>query len=149
MDESRFPPDLYTIRLAGPWSLEQDGLNPQRIQLPCNPPALHDIGVNPAAPLAITRRFHKPSGLESIDRVLLILASNAHPARATLNGLSIESARRMGDAIALELTAALQDSNLLNLEFNPQPRFPDLGKPVLLGIMPDADQSWWRSLDTL
>lgn len=142
MFDDDLPPDLYTIRLQGPWqSAASVGEPPRRIRLPFDD---HTGLDGPAA--VLTRTFQRPTNLDRDERVLLILPAGLEPQRVALTGRVLDAPRRLAGRLVWDLTDRLERANQLELAFDRGDWVDALREPVLLGIMPDADGSWWESL---
>lgn len=144
------PPDLYLIRLQGPWQLEdaraEASASPTPLRLPLAEAARAAL---PTGSIRLTRTFQRPTHLDPEELVLLVLPVGCVPVEVELNGERLPPGRRLEQRLVWNLTRGLRPSNRLVL------RFPEadqggrsgLGEPILLGIMPDADGSWWASLN--
>jgi hypothetical protein len=159
IDES-LPPDLYPIRLQGPWQFAwiphpEGSQNPGgsssllsgTIRLPASSEELIRCR---SGTLRLARNFQQPTNLDPEERVLLLLPPGCRPSRARLNEQPMTLSHQIGTRVASDLTALLRPSNELVLEFDvttdDPPPVTDLSRPILLGIMPDYDGSWWESL---
>lgn len=144
------PPDLYPIRLQGPWQLEEAppgaATGETLLRLPLDAAAAAAL---PAGPIRLARNFQRPTNLDPEELVLLVLPGGCQPAEVELNGGVLPPARRWEGRLVWNLTPELRPSNRLVLRFPAAARGGrgGLGEPILLGIMPDADGSWWESLE--
>jgi hypothetical protein len=150
--DEEFPPDLYVMRLQGPWRLAfvdslQDCGTPDEIRLPC---ALPSSSTGKCALICLSRRFHKPTNLDREEQVILLLPPGYRAQRITCNDADRPDVRRLGDRAAVRINDILQDSNELQLWINADDAASreSFESPVLLGIMPDWDGSWWNALPT-
>lgn len=150
IDDDELPPDLYLIRLRGPWRATPGGeaVPPQdgwTVRMPLTAP---EQGRLQGRPFQLERRFQSPTGLDPEERVLLVLPPGCHPQRVRVNDDSLEPPRSLHARLTWDLTPHLEPSNLLQLEFLAQNRasLSALEHPVLIAIMPDADGSWWSEL---
>jgi hypothetical protein len=144
--DEQFPPDLYPIRLQGPWelvSLADPDSKPVRIRLPFTEEP------HPDGRVRLTRRFQKPTNLDPEERVLLLLPGGVMASCCALNDREVAVERRIGSCEAVDLTPLLQDSNRLaiDVDLDLDDTLTALRSPILLGIMPDADGSWWQGLE--
>ncbi len=144
------PPDLYPIRLQGPWQLEDAAVvapsSPTSLQLPLDDTALAAL---PTGPIRLTRNFQRPTNLDPEERVLLVLPDGCVPLAVELNGRVLPPGRRLEGRLVWNLTPELRPSNRLVLQFPAAKSGGRTGlrEPILLGIMPDADGSWWAGLE--
>jgi hypothetical protein len=144
------PPDLYPIRLQGPWQLEDapPGVpsSEATLRLPLDAAA---VAALPPGFLGLTRNFQRPTNLDPEELVLLVLPADCRPIEVELNGRILPSGRRLERRLVWDLTRELRPSNRLVLRFPAAERGgrAGLGEPILLGIMPDADGSWWAGLE--
>lgn len=145
------PPDLYAIRLQGPWRYEW--------YAPDDPDAVSKSGTmrlpDPAArfemrtctSLRLKRRFHRPTNLDADERVMVLLPGGCRPSSVEVNGQEVEFPKIVGDRPAADVTGQLRESNELVLSFAaPSKEILPCSSPVLLGIMPDVDGWWWNDL---
>jgi hypothetical protein len=147
------PPDLYAIRLQGPWKfawLDRDDLpQSQRAGTIRLPATAGEVAASQTGTLQLTRRFQTPTNLDPEEQVLLLLPRGCRPRVAELNGGLLEFSRQIEGFVAARLTDQLLPSNQLTLRTKIGPGVGeglDLSEPILLGIMPDADGSWWEEL---
>ena len=141
LDDS-FPPDMYPIRLQGPWRLIDAAYpTPRTVRLPLDSSDLHV-----SCQVQLQRNFQRPTNLDREERVLLILPPAVEPTAVRLGEVDIDELRLLGESLVYDLTDHLRPSNLLQLDFNGPGWLTAFQKPVLLGIMPDADGSWWAGL---
>jgi hypothetical protein len=138
------PPDLYPIRLQGPWKWEDHrGGGLATVHLPLT--SSQAAGLPDEARLL--RTFHKPTRLDAAERVLLVLPPGATPVAVQLNQAAVGNARRLGACLAWDLTSHLSaPSQRLSLQFAGADWKRALAEPVLIGIMPDAGGNWWARL---
>lgn len=146
--DDEFSPDLYLIRLQGPWSLlRSPGAPLVRLHLPLDDDTAASIAAEATgSPVKLLRNFQRPTNLDPEERVLLLLPAGAKPTEVRLGRSAVGAPRELGPCWTWDLTPALQPGNQLQLVFEDDAWMNALAEPVLLGIMPDADGSWWRRL---
>jgi hypothetical protein len=138
--DADLPPDLYAIRLQGPWQwLNATGGATITVTLPLAEPL-------PGESIRLSRNFQRPTNLDREERVLLVMPIGARPQSVYLGTTSVPGPRWIGERAAWDLTQLLKPSNRLVLEFAGGPWRQALRDPVLIGVMPDFDGSWWESL---
>ncbi|MEZ6055676.1 MAG: hypothetical protein R3C01_03135 [Planctomycetaceae bacterium] len=202
------PPDLYPIRLQGPWDF-----HPGATTVPTNisattlvrvklPATWETLGLPLDGQVLLSRRFQRPTRMESIDQFLIMVPDGGEVKEAKLNGCTIELSRLLqvpatnsnGDHAIIyrvaNVTPHLAATNRLEITFIVSPplhatgipverspddstdmdvsredrmnadtvrvdtsesrtfSLPQLQHAVIVGIMPDADGSWWSSLPT-
>ncbi len=147
-----FPPDLYVISLRGPWILTSgdperiDSLQ-QRVKLPEDWPIIFSGNLGT---VLLNRRFQRPTNLDPEEKTLLMLPPGCRPSETFLNGTPLAFDRQLADWSVAETTSRLARTNCLTLQFSSPDSLPaDSTHAVLIGIMPDADGSWWASLKTV
>ena len=86
---------MHTIRLRGPWEIEQ----PE----------------DPLGTARCVRHFNKPTGLESGERVWLVIEALASTATISLNGAIVGQASRMSPA-RFDITPQLIARNRIEIE---------------------------------
>lgn len=109
---------LHEVRLKGPWeyavrtkATASEPPHFERVHLPSS----RQLGLSSDALLVVRRRFHAPTGLEEMDRVVIRLPKLwAAGIRAELNGRGVEKWR--GDAQLVDVTSELQPFNVLDVE---------------------------------
>ena len=74
---------IHTIRLAGPWELQQKGSEPIRVQLPFELPSTDDT-------CQLIRKFHRPSGLTDECQVRIAVTTSYTPLTVVINEEPIE-----------------------------------------------------------
>lgn len=92
----------HVIRLRGPWESDRG-----RVKLPCD--WLTAFGLD-SRKVTLARRFNRPSGLDSGERVLLRVVSPHQLAAIWLNDVALSSTD------AVDITDQLADKNLLSVE---------------------------------
>ena len=118
----------HLIRLRGPWTYHlldnalQNSCNelmeatsePARISMP----ALWSdaVGTGYQGKVRFVRPFGQPTGLESGDRVLLVVSGASQPVTISLNGRELSSHSRNAREIAADVTETLESRNLLVLD---------------------------------
>ncbi|MCA9056557.1 MAG: hypothetical protein KDA75_22165 [Planctomycetaceae bacterium] len=139
---------MYCIRLQGPWvMIGPDTAEPRRIRLPLEGAEAQLAGdTPPPAPVRLQRNFQRPTNLDPEERVLLVLPPGAVAAELSVGEQAASDPRWLGDCQTWDLTNLLTRSNVLNLTLVGTEWAAALREPILLGIMPDADGSWWIGL---
>ncbi|MEZ6065792.1 MAG: hypothetical protein R3B90_08820 [Planctomycetaceae bacterium] len=148
--DAQLPPDLYPIRLQGPWEIAAADavgvlLSHRRIKLPCRLPAEWSAATSR---IELRRRFHRPTNLDPEEAVVILLPAGCRPLCIALNNLPCDDQRLLDERVTARVTDLLQPSNELRIEVSPDDA-PSLGAfaaPVLLGVMPDVDGTWWDEL---
>ncbi len=111
----------HRIRLAGPWESQFIGTDGQpddeviRCELPFTlPESQRESGV------LLTRRFHRPTGIDDTTILRIVLQSSERPAAVRLNGTDIAECRARPDAeFAFEITGQMAEFNLLGVLLRP------------------------------
>ena len=117
----------HLIRLQGPWQcLARPDASPpssaekaERIVVNCrNSSGLVELlGNSFAGQLAVSRRFHRPTGLTKESQVRLLIQSDLKPHSVSLNGQLLEATA----AVDIEILDRLQPTNQLQLTFELTP----------------------------
>jgi hypothetical protein len=106
----------HVIRLRGPWEFEIESRSrenaPRRGTLHLPGDLARSLGDDFTAVVRLSRRFHRPTGLESGERVWLTTDKLDHQAAFTLNGQPLA----LNGALRAEVTSYLQASNVLTIE---------------------------------
>ena len=113
---------MHAIRLRGPWELSIGGeIVGQRIVLPCTWRELiaANAEVSGCRSLTLSRRFHRPTGLQTGDRVLLSLGHRGHRLNARLNGAELPLVARPDGTLEADITSRLIEPNELAVELAP------------------------------
>jgi hypothetical protein len=110
----------HVIRLRGPWQYElrfAEGRTTGVLQMPCNLAAVAAAG----AELSLSRRFHRPTGLDTNTKVWLAIgpANSVRSIALNSNLLPI----RQNDDIREDVTARLAAENIVTLDLNSQAAF--------------------------
>jgi hypothetical protein len=127
---------MHTIRLHGPWEYEPlarfvpgpDGeLAEERHSLP-PPGRMHfpadwreTLGADFRGRVRYTRRFHRPTGLDSGERVFLVVERVNRRGLVLLNGERLGEAALAGGPFRFDITEQLQPANLLTIEVEAPP----------------------------
>ena len=132
---------VHRIRLIGPWEWAPapvvDDPSWRKVRLPdewVNLPELPDGA-------AFRRRFHCPTGIESGDRVFVVISTQGTLNEVLLNRHQLERDPRdqqASDAHSFEITSILEEHNLLEISVpRIEPGRPELGLglPVVLEIV--------------
>ena len=122
---------MHAIRLRGPWAFSIGGTSASgRIDFPSTwrqlVSAAASAGREPTDRNSITlrRRFHRPTGLETGDRVVLSLAHSGKGLTARLNGAELALLAQSGGSLEAEITSSLADHNELAVELAPPSTAP-------------------------
>jgi len=84
----------------------------------------------------LLRGFHRPTGLQAGDRVLLSLAYAGGKLTARLNGGSLPLHDRPGGSFEADISSQLADHNELAVEIGPpSPALLDSTAPVLVATL--------------
>ena len=135
---------VHRIRLIGPWEfawrsstgvgVESDsGAESGTIKMPCD---WQSIFGSRGVKVAFSRRFHRPTNLESHEQVLVVLTGVGGSGTIRLNGSSLLEFRAL-DSVEVDVTNKLEAFNLLEVEVEHQPIEGILGglhAPVVLEI---------------
>ena len=130
---------MHAIRLRGPWEYSIGGTSVAgRIDFPCSwrelTAAIPSAAGKPLdwTPATLLRRFHRPTGLEAGDRVLLSLAHCGQGLTARLNGAVLELLKRPDGTLEADITGLLADQNELAVDLAPpSPALLDSSTPLL------------------
>jgi hypothetical protein len=121
---------MHTIRLRGPWQLEatkrfvvqadgsyraaHDDLPPAaEAKMPADWSAV--LGANFFGRVRYTRSFNKPTGLDSGERVFLVVEPPRSEACVLLHGQPVGSVRAGDDAGRFDITERLESHNRLEI----------------------------------
>ena len=132
---------MHSIRLRGPWEFSIRGSGASgRIDFPCTWQELVDAAGSTSGAIVLTRRFNKPTGLESRDLVWLSFRSPAASLTAALNGTPLALKGQPDGSWQAEITTLLADRNELPVELAPPspplPAVADASLEVELRIEP-------------
>lgn len=109
----------YAQQANGSWTLSGENLPaPGRVKLPGS--WNESLGADFRGVARFTRRFHRPTGLRTGDRVWLTVDLSAQGSKVTLNGEELTPANQAGSTTPLrfEISERLLDSNLLSIEIS-------------------------------
>jgi hypothetical protein len=133
---------MHSIRLRGPWEFSIP--NTQiggRVEFPCTWFELLTAAMNAGrsallseekASLTLKRRFHRPTGLESGDRVWLDMVSLSPSIRAELNGTPLALIEQSAGFWRAEIVDQLAGRNELTIDLEPPCPAPlDTCEPIL------------------
>ncbi len=135
---------MHVIRLRGPWQYrplartvlladgtthEEPGPLPRagRIHMPCD--WGNTLGHDFRGRVIYTRRFHRPTGLERGDSVMLVFDQIDALGRASLNGRPLGEFRWPEMPARFDVTRLLEESNELTVEVE-LPRAPEGVTPI-------------------
>lgn len=113
---------VHCIRLKGPWEFQwTEGFSPEspddresgRRNLPAS---WEDCFGGRSGRVSWTRRFQRPTNLDSNERVLLSLEGNCGIERVTLNGNLVPHAKIDGLSDRYDLTPGLLPTNLITVD---------------------------------
>ncbi|MCE9528729.1 MAG: hypothetical protein K8R36_22005 [Planctomycetales bacterium] len=131
---------MHTIRLRGPWELYLPGSEqPLRIEMPATWETLHAL-CSAAAPLPsparLVRRFGKPTGLSSQDRLHLVIDSSSADFQLELNGEQLGNIPISQGSRSFEVTALLNPRNelVILLQISPREVGPPAGSTLLRDV---------------
>ncbi len=110
----------HEIRLAGPWEFTRADANdsPQRCTLPFSPPD----GTNQPGPVTLTRRFHRPTGLDENSQVWIAVEFTGTVPTLAVNDIPLDAgdsdvSNSKAQQATFNATDVLRDFNMLMIEF--------------------------------
>ena len=123
----------HEIRLAGPWEFTVTGGDTVRCQLPfdCEQHATHNG-------FTLQRRFHRPSGLESTDKLYIVITADQPLHNIRLNDHPVTAAsttqQQASPPTTFEITDHIQEFNLLEVPALAGEPLPGTIEAVMLRI---------------
>jgi hypothetical protein len=110
MDNAEHSP--HRIRLIGPWELERrDGS--VRVHLPRD---WAEVTGDGTTELRLSRRFHRPTRLDSSTQIFIVMPDAWNVRALTLNGRPIESGSQTGQLQRFDITSVVQSQEAHELE---------------------------------
>lgn len=134
---------VHRIRLMGPWDFDWSGTDsssasPQRgsIKMPCTWRSLFG---NEKGHATFSRRFHRPTNLESHEKVVLVFSGLGGDGDVSLNGVRLRSFTLADQTLECDVTERLLPFNQLQVAIRFDPTVGNeapggLYEPVIIEI---------------
>jgi len=123
----------HEIRLAGPWEMSAVGRGTVRCQLPFDSEQ-HSVQDG----FTLQRKFHRPSGLESTDKLQIVITANQPLHNMRLNDNPIAAASTSQNqslpSSVFDIKDHIQEFNLLEILAVTDEPFPSRIETVVLRI---------------
>jgi hypothetical protein len=113
----------YRIRLRGPWEvtlIERDG-TAEPLRFAYIPAEWRELFGDRAGTGVFRRRFNRPTGLGPADEIWIVLTSVPGEVKFEINGRALSSCALTAERRAYDVTAELQEHNLIEVHVTDDP----------------------------